>query len=444
MPCVLVERGRPRGGEGRVACGIPSRPQLPGALSSLERLAAEIGRLPAEVVHLAAAVAARDVRIAEMEKLLEEPRRSRKRQAAPFSRGEPKGDPKTPGRKSGGEHNRNGHRMAPTEPPDRVVEAPLPGCCPECGGDVLCERFDDQYQSDLAQRRTTVTVCKVVLGSCGACGKRIRARHLEQNSDALGAASSQVAPDVRSLGMWLHYVMGLSFGKCASVLGQLGVPVTTGALDSGAQSTGTAHEPVHQEITARVNDAAMASPDESGWKVAGERAWLWVASSTEATAYNIAGGGGYDDALALLNEDYGGVLVRNGYVVYRPFVHATHQSRLAHLLREATEIAAGNPLGARATPLEVRDILKSALGARQGSERQRVEMANACTKRTEGLLDAPERYEPNARLIKHLANEQDALFTFLTHDGVKVTSYRAEQTIRPAVVNQEVSGASRT
>ena len=40
-----------------------------------------------------------DRRIAELEKIIEELRRGGKRQAAPFSKGEPKKDPQRPGRK---------------------------------------------------------------------------------------------------------------------------------------------------------------------------------------------------------------------------------------------------------------------------------------------------------------------------------------------------------
>jgi len=48
------------------------------------------------------------------------------------------------------------------------------------------------------------------------------------------------------------------------------------------------------------------------------------------------------------------------------------------------------------------------------------------------------------KLAKHLYAEERALFTFLTHDGVDATNWRAEQAIRPAVVNRKVWGGNRT
>lgn len=60
--------------------------------------------LRAAVVELRDALGVRDERIAELERLLGEARRSGKRQAAPFSKGLACADPKVPGRKSGKGH----------------------------------------------------------------------------------------------------------------------------------------------------------------------------------------------------------------------------------------------------------------------------------------------------------------------------------------------------
>ena len=95
-------------------------------------------------------------RLEELEKLIEQVRRSGQRQAAPFSKGKPKNEPARPGRKKGKAHGRHGHRMAPAEA-DRVLDAPLPQRCPDCGEEVELERWADQYQTELPELRPTVT-----------------------------------------------------------------------------------------------------------------------------------------------------------------------------------------------------------------------------------------------------------------------------------------------
>jgi transposase len=47
-------------------------------------------------------------------------------------------------------------------------------------------------------------------------------------------------------------------------------------------------------------------------------------------------------------------------------------------------------------------------------------------------------------LLRHLKREFDALFTFLREPDVPATNWRAEQAIRPAVVNRKVWGGNRT
>jgi transposase len=48
-----------------------------------------------------------------------------------------------------------------------------------------------------------------------------------------------------------------------------------------------------------------------------------------------------------------------------------------------------------------------------------------------------------ATLLKHLRKERNALFTFLRQAGVEATNWRAENAIRPAVVNRKVCGGNR-
>jgi transposase len=60
------------------------------------------------------------------------------------------------------------------------------------------------------------------------------------------------------------------------------------------------------------------------------------------------------------------------------------------------------------------------------------------------LLARRPTHPANRRLLKHLRNERAALFTFLGRPGVEATNWRAEQAVRPAVVNRKVCGGNRT
>jgi transposase len=410
----------------------------------LEALVVEVRLLREQIERLTEALAARDARVAELEKLLEDSRRSGKRQAAPFSKGGPAEEPARPGRRDGKDHGRHGHRAAPVGPPARDLSAALPACCPECGGALDHERDVEQFQCELPDVRPVVTRFVICVGRCRSCQKRVQGRHPEQTSDALGAAASQIGPHARSLATWLHYALGLSFAKTSQVLSRLGVPVTAGALCSGAQATGTDLVAHQHSIVKRINDASTVVMDETGWRVEGMGAWLWVATSKDATAYNVAEGRGFEEATVLLDADYAGTLVRDGWVVYRHYDKADHQTCIAHLLRRCVEMETDLPDWARGTPRQVKEILLCALDARELSKRRRRAVAEDLAERIELLAEQAHPHDANRKLVKHLANEADALFTFLRDRDIDATNWRGEQAIRPAVVNRKVWGGNRT
>lgn len=419
---------------------MPGRPSGHETGGLRERVAA----LEALVAELTARLAQRDARVSELERLLAEARRSGKRQAAPFSKGDPEEAPKRPGRKSGEAHGRHGHRMRPAGPLDRELAAPLPDHCPDCGGEIELERVAEQVQADLPEPRPVLTRFAIEIGHCRSCRRRIQGRHLEQTSDALGAAASQVGPLAKSWATWLHYGLGLSFKKTAQLLARLGIHATAGALCQAAQSSSFALVPVQAEIVAQINDAPMVVADETGWRVGGGSAWLWAATTPGATAYWVANGRGYEEACQVIEPDFSGVLVRDGWGPYRLYNEATHQTCLGHLLRRSDELIKDLPEEERETPRAVRAILIDSLKARDLGPRKRKAAATKLTERIEAIVDAEHAHDENRKLAKHLGNEKDALFTFLTNDRVDATNWRGEQAVRPAAVNRKVWGGNRT
>jgi transposase len=171
---------------------------------------------------------------AEVERLkaeLEQSRRAGKRQAAPFSKGLPKADPKRPGCKSG---HPPSHRPVPhPEQVDRTIEVPLPPDCPECHTPLgeAPVTIHDQYQIDLPEPKPVVTRFRVPVARCPACYRRVQGRHHEQTSDALGSAAVQYGPRLLGLAADLKHRLGVSYRNCSSVLLTLtGVVVASAAL----------------------------------------------------------------------------------------------------------------------------------------------------------------------------------------------------------------------
>ena len=160
--------------------------RLEERVAELEKIVARfrqtVAELQEELRKKERVLAAKDERIKELEASLEESHRAGKRQASPFSKGEPKQDPKRPGGKSGDAHGRLGHRMAPAGPPDRELDAPLPSCCPGCGGEVEHQRDAEQWQADIGEQKPVTTRS---FGRCKRCGRRVRYPVGSENSAGL-------------------------------------------------------------------------------------------------------------------------------------------------------------------------------------------------------------------------------------------------------------------
>src|SRR5207245_9263274 len=87
-----------------------------------------------------------------LRKLLEEALRSLKRQAAPFSKGKPKSDPKRPGRKKGSDYGSRASRAVPDHV-DEEIPVPLPKKCSDCGGRVIHDNTTPQVQRCIIRQR---------------------------------------------------------------------------------------------------------------------------------------------------------------------------------------------------------------------------------------------------------------------------------------------------
>ncbi|MGH9093424.1 MAG: IS66 family transposase [Acidimicrobiales bacterium] len=423
-----------------------------GLKRTVSRQEATIAKLQSTVTSLNETLAERDARVAELEDLLEESRRSGKRQAAPFRHGDPTENPKRPGRKTGAAHGRHGHRLPPPEP-DRSLEAALPDACPHCGGQIDHVRDAEQFQTDLpALPPPATTRFNVAIGRCRTCGRRVQGRHPEQTSDALGAAGAQVGPNAKSWAAWLHYSLGVPFAKISRLFAErLGLSVTAGAICQSAQSTSTDLVPVSADIRAGINAAPVVVMDETGWRVNAEPWWTWVATTPGLTYYDVAAGRGFAQATGLLDADYSGTIVHDGWSAYGGYEGATggyqaatHQTCVRHFTRRCEELIESLPDWARGTPREVRGLLGEALDARDEGKKQRREVIADLTERVELLHEQAHPHDECRKLVNHLYNNRRALFTFLADPDVDATSWRAEQAIRPTTVTRKVCGGNRS
>jgi transposase len=411
-------------------------PQCPGCLARDRRIAA----LEAQVARLLARVDALE--------------RGSKRQAAPFSKGEPKPNPKPPGRKAGEAYGPKAHRPIPATPPDEVLDVPLPADCPHCRAraSVVEDRLAQQHQVEIP-RKPIHRRFDLHLGHCTRCGKFIQPRHPLQTSNALGAAASQLGPEAQAAVVELNKVGGLSHGKVRRVFQSLfGIKLSRGGSAQVMLRAGRRCTPIYQGILAALPTQASLTADETGWRIGGSLAWLHAFTNASLTVYVIDRQRGFEVAARLLGADYAGRLVHDGWAAYDRFWQALHQTCLAHLLRRCREMRESAVGAAVIFPCQIKGLLQQALGLRDRYAQQRISLPGLriargrLERRLDRLLTWTRTHPANERLARHLAKHRGQLFTFLDDPdlGLEATNWRGEQALRPAVVNRKVWGGNRT
>ena len=385
--------------------------------------------------------------IEDLKRQLDEARRAGRRQAAPFAKDRSQGRGRRPGRRAGAAYGRHGCRPRPARV-DETHAAPVPVECPDCGGAVEVTRVASQYQEELPVVRPVVRRFDIEVGHCSQCQRRVQGRHVLQTSDALGAAGVQLGPEVVALVVELHTELGVPLAKVAHLLRTtFGLQVTPGGLAHVLHRAARAAAPAYAELCEQVRTAPVVTPDETGWRVGGERHWLWTFVTPETTVYAICPGRGFADAATVLGTDYTGVLVRDGWAPYRCY-DGLHQTCLNHLLQRCKQLREDHPDSRWAS--EVQAVLQAALDLRDrcnAGELSEHGMATArgrLTARLARLVDDPPPLADAERFAAHLATEFPAVFLFLWDPSLDATNWRAEQAIRPAVVIRKVCGGNRT
>jgi transposase len=307
-----------------------------------------------------------------------------------------------------------------------------------------------QYQEDLPAVRPIVRAFHIPIAHCTACRRRVQGRHPLQTSDALGAARAQLGPMAVTWAVILNKHYGVPLGKIAHLFGdRFGLSITRGGLVHALRRMARQAEPTYTALTAQIRGSPVVTPDETGWKVAARLQWLWAFVTPDTTVYRIQPGRGYEEAAAVLGDDFTGVLVRDGWPPYRRFPHAIHQTCLAHLLRRCRTLIRDQH-ETRFAP-RVQQLLQHALQVRDRAVAGTISPHGVAVARghlqnqLNVLIDRPGARRVARLFATHLAIEFPAVFTFLLDPhAIDATNWRAEHALRPAVVTRKVCGGNRS
>ena len=216
-----------------------------------------------------------------------------------------------------------------------------------------------------------------------------------------------------------------------------GVPVACGTVCDLEQQTTQALQPTVAEATEHVRGQA-ANVDETSWRQARQKAWLWVAATTYLTIYQIHGTRGHKELVELLGEGYGEVVTSDRWSAYKPLPLHQRQLCWAHLRRDFQAMIdrGQQKLGRKLLRLSdemfdcwhrVRDGTMSRKRFRGRVSVWRMQL-RALLQRGQGCACAQ-----TAATCRELLELEPALWTFAFRRGVEPTNNAAERAVRHAV-----------
>jgi len=356
---------------------------------------------------------------------------------------------KPTGRKAGGQPGHGGHQRLRL-PPERVQHtiALVPTHCEGCRAPLPVrpsaadpEPVWHQF-AELPRAQAIVTEFQGHARACPCCGHVTReAIPQEIRAHAFGPRLAAVLGYLQGS----HHLSHRGLEEVCEVV--FGVPLSLGSVSALQEQLSGALAPAHEEIAAEVRPAPAKNVDETGWKQAGKKRWLWAAVTGPAALFVIHLRRGAEGLKALLGEAAFGLVCSDRWSAYHLIPLERRQLCWAHLRRdfqamidrggEAAEV--GEQLLFNADALfglwhKVRDGTRKRRWLQGHVEdwlraevRSLLGRGAACScAKTAGVCAEILKLEP-------------ALWTFARHEGLEPTNNAAERALRPAVIKRKRS-----
>jgi transposase len=277
-------------------------------------------------------------------------------------------------------------------------------------------------------------------------GYRVRCPYCTALVPAPELPEGAFGPRLTAIGGVLHGRFRLSMRETTEILADLfGVPLGPGSVASLCREVNAALTDPYEAVRAQVQAETHANVDETGWKQAGARRWLWVAVTVVCTFFVVAkqrGPGGTPAVLlTVVGEAFAGVVSSDRYKAYLSIPIEQRQICWAHLKRNLLAFAErGGEIGDWGQ--EAVGVVEKVFAAwyrfrDRGGNRATLQEEMAPLRNDRQALGERGTTLPSwsVRAFCHDVRKlEPALWTFVTVEGVEPTNNAAERALRPAVL----------
>jgi transposase len=347
------------------------------------------------------------------------------------------------GRKPGGQPGHSAH-LRVRLPPERLTQPTvhyLPDICQACQDDLPHAPGPDDPEPrwhqvvELPEVPVHVIEYQAHARTCPNCG------HLNW---------AKIPDHIRERGCGPRLTATLSFlsgvlhaskrGIEEFVETVLRVPIALGTVSNLEREMSAALAAAHAEARQAVQEAATKNVDETGWKQAGAKRWLWGAATAVVACFVITPSRGALGLAALLGKQVKGVISSDRWSVYGQLRLGLRQLCWAHLKRDFQKLVdhggAGKhygELGLAAVQILFHEWHLFRGGGSRAALQRELEPLRAALR---SWLEEGARCRDSkaATLCGNLRDVEPALWTFLYKNGVEPTNNHIERLLRPGVL----------
>lgn len=353
---------------------------------------------------------------------------------------------KPTGRSPGGQPGHPGHtrERLPAKRVNHVVPF-VPTTCDHCAAPLSVQPGPDDPEStwhqvaELPEIIATITEYQGHARICACCGRVTRAKIPDAiREHAFGPRLAAVLAYLSGC----PHVSKRGIEEIADVV--FAAPISLGSVANLEQQMSAALAAAHAEAQHAVQQAPVKNVDETGWKQAGRKRWLWAAATTTVVCFVIQTRRNAAGLLALLAGKIKGIFCSDRWSVYQSIPAARRQLCWAHLKRDFQKLVdrggPGKPIGEQglATAALLFEWWKAFRGGGISRRRLQQELKPVRQAMQQWLVEGT-RCADAAPLCQNLLKLEPALWTFLRRPGVEPTNNHIERLIRSAVLWRKIA-----
>jgi transposase len=217
--------------------------------------------------------------------------------------------------------------------------------------------------------------------------------------------------------------------------------VSLGSVPALEQRTSEVVRVPVDEAREYVKTQPVIHVDETGWREANQKAWLWVAATTLVTVFLIRQSRGGKVAREMLSEAFKGIVVSDRWSAYNWLRTILRQLCWAHLLRDFQAFV---DRGGESQPIGEAILAQADLmfqwwhKVRDGTMSRATfqEKMQTVQRKTGELLRQGTacNHSKTAGTCRDILKREDALWTFVRVEGVEPTNNLGERQVRPGVL----------